>query len=396
MKVLLLCPSLAGAGVERRICTLLKELVEDGVDVQLALLRNEGEFLQDATHTHGPLVFIPCHSLLTNMVRPISRYPDMSTVFTGMYQIRKLLLKVRPDVLVTFTLETTIPMYFVSHMKPGRQVKWIISEDSNTAKATFDGAFPRSSLLVYHGLRRIYRRADHISCVSRAVKKSVISAYGVDNSRLSILHNPVDRAKVSCAMNEIPGMDVGDGFIVAVGRLVRVKQFDLLIRSFAQVSKLSKLRLVILGEGEEQQALVRIADRLGVKDQVLFPGFVDNPWVYMSNAKMLVLTSMHEGFGNVILEAMAAGCPVISTRCGGPEDIIRHRENGLLVDPDHTVIAKAIQLLLDNPVLAQDLVKNAKLGLARYDPRVICSQFRRILEKVAISDRPTMEKAFEH
>nr|MCS5565547.1 hypothetical protein [Methylococcales bacterium] len=67
-----------------------------------------------------------------------------------------------------------------------------------------------------------------------------------------------------------------------------------------------------------------------------------------------------------------------------------------LVDPDHTVIAKAIQLLLDNPVLAQDLVKNAKLGLARYDPRVICSQFRRILEKVAISDRPTMEKAFEH
>jgi len=151
-----------------------------------------------------------------------------------------------------------------------------------------------------------------------------------------------------------------------------------------------------LGEGEEQQALVRIADRLGVKDQVLFLGFVDNPWVYMSNARMLVLTSMHEGFGNVILEAMAAGCPVISTHCGGPEDIIRHRENGLLVDPNHKAIAKAIELLLDNPGLAQDLAKNARLGLHRYDPRVICSQFRGILEEVAISDRQRLVKACEH
>jgi glycosyltransferase involved in cell wall biosynthesis len=394
MKVLMLCPSLAGAGVERRICTLLKELVEDGVDVQLGLLRNEGEFLQDASH--GPLVFIPCHSLLTTMVRPISSYPDMSTVFTGMYQIRKLLLKVRPDVLVTFTLETTIPMYFVSHMKPGRQVKWIISEDSNTAKATLDGAFPRSSLLVRYGLRRIYRRADHISCVSRAVRKSVIRTYGVDASRLSILHNPVDLDKINSAMNKVPIMDGGNGFIVAVGRLVRVKQFDLLIRSFAQARKSSELRLVILGEGEEQQALVRIADRLGVKDQVLFPGFVDNPWVYMSSARMLVLTSMHEGFGNVILEAMASGCPVISTHCGGPEDIIRHRENGLLVEPDHKAIAKAIELLLDNPGLAENLAKNARLGLHRYDPRVICSQFRGILEEVAISDGQRLIKACEH
>jgi glycosyltransferase involved in cell wall biosynthesis len=147
--------------------------------------------------------------------------------------------------------------------------------------------------------------------------------------------------------------------LMACGRLTKQKDYSTLIRAFARLSG-TGLRLNILGDGELRQSLLQLADELGIADQVTFMGFQRDPFSYMRCADIFVLSSRWEGFGNVIVEAMAMGTPVVSTDCPhGPAEIIKDGQTGLLVptqDPD--ALAAALQRLIDDPNLRR------RLGLA--------------------------------
>ncbi|MGH8476434.1 MAG: glycosyltransferase [Methylococcales bacterium] len=382
MKVLFLCPSLVGAGVERRVCIFMRELETLGLDVRLGLLREEGEFLNEVPATR--LISSRFVSRLRRYLIALLRWRDGVNCLLAIFQIRTMLKETKPDIVVSFTLETTIPMYFAAR-KEKRNLAWIISEDSNTAAATTIAIRPMFLVgFVSAVLGKLYRRACHISCVSKAVHDSVQQVYRVDRTRLSILPNPVEWMRIRKALAEPFNAPMDSDFIVSVGRLVAFKQFDLLIRAFIEVRKSRRIQLVILGEGPERETLMRLVAREGLSRDVLLPGFVNNPWSFMARAKMLVLSSKLEGFGNVIIESMAAGCPVIATRCGGPEDIIRDRYNGLLVEQNAAEIANAIKLLLDDPGLCAKLVQNASLDVPGYSPDKISIGFQALLKRVAI------------
>jgi glycosyltransferase involved in cell wall biosynthesis len=123
-----------------------------------------------------------------------------------------------------------------------------------------------------------------------------------------------------------------------------------LLRAFARVRSARPARLVILGEGSQLRALQSLASELGIGDDVLFPGFVSNPFAYMARARAFVLSSAWEGFGNVLVEAMACGCPVISTDCpSGPAEILEGGRYGSLVPVgDPTPMAEAILETLES------------------------------------------------
>lgn len=383
MKVLFLCPSLVGAGVERRVLILMKELCRLNVDVRLGLLRKEGEFLDEAPETR--LLFVPPGHWLKLILLPLSRSCDFVNCILAIFQIRAMLNAIKPDIVISFTLETTIPMYFVAPGKSAERIAWIISEDSNTAAATGEACSSALAIgLVQFLLGKIYRKACHISCVSNSVRDTVRNVYRVERLRLSVAPNPVDTVRVKKAIAEPLNPLIDFDYIVSVGRLVVIKQFDLLIRAFAEVRKSREIKLVILGDGPERENLFRLVVAQGLDQDVLFPGFVRNPWSYMSRAKLLVLTSKLEGFGNVVVESMAAGCPVIATRCGGPEDIIREFYNGILVDQDIGAIAHAIQLVLDDPRLSERLVRNAWIDVEYYSPGKLALRFLALLTQVAI------------
>ncbi len=270
MKALFLCPSLVGAGVERRVCTLVNELERLNVDVRLGLLRQEGEFLNEVPANR--LAFVPPDPRLRKLSLALSRTPDLANCMLAVHQVRGMLQQAQPDVVVSFTLETTIPMYFVSFSKIAKRAAWIISEDSNTAAATFEACGSvRSAGIVQALLGRIYRKASYICCVSKAVENTVRKVYRVDRSRLGTLSNPVDFARVRKAIRK-PLNPVGDrDYILAVGRLVPIKQFDLLIGAFAEIRKSREIHLVILGEGPERENLSRLVSELGLNEHVLLP-----------------------------------------------------------------------------------------------------------------------------
>src|SRR5205807_1946109 len=154
----------------------------------------------------------------------------------------------------------------------------------------------------------------------------------------------------------------GPPVLVAVGRLRMQKDFPTLIKAFALVRKVRLARLVIIGEGRQGANLQRLIETLGLKDDVALAGYMENPFAWMARASLYVLSSVWEGLPGVLIEALACGCPVVSTNCpSGPSEILDAGAYGRLVpcrDPE--AMAEAILSTLDQPCDRQSLRNRAQ------------------------------------
>ncbi|MEM2568314.1 MAG: glycosyltransferase, partial [Candidatus Bathyarchaeia archaeon] len=203
-------------------------------------------------------------------------------------------------------------------------------------------------------LKATYPRADRIVASSKDLAKDLLEFTGVSVERVRIIYNPYDPEIERKANEPLSHPWFSNGqlpVILGVGRLHVQKDFPTLIQAFALVRQNRPCRLVILGEGEERPKLERLVRELGLENDVSLAGFEPNPFKFMKNASVFVLSSKYEGFGNVIIEALACGCPVVSTDCpSGPSEILEDGKWGKLVPVgDVEAMAKAILETLDNP-----------------------------------------------
>jgi glycosyltransferase involved in cell wall biosynthesis len=201
--------------------------------------------------------------------------------------------------------------------------------------------------LVPYLIRWVYPWADAVVGVSEGVVLDLLR-FGTPKDRTHAIYNPIITpaflARSPVAVDH-PWLQPGQPpVILGVGRLNAQKDFVTLIRAFAQVRKQRSARLVTLGEGAERSHLETLVAELGVAADVSLPGFVPNPHDYMAAAAVVALSSAWEGFGNVLVEAMAVGTPVVSTNCeSGPAEILDHGEYGKLVPvKDEQAMAIAI------------------------------------------------------
>jgi len=213
------------------------------------------------------------------------------------------------------------------------------------------------------GMRMTYPAADALVCVSAGVAKNLACYVHLPPQKLNVIYNPVLTAGSSGEVAPLhawlePGQPP---VIMGAGRLTRQKDFPTLIRAFALVAARRACRLMILGEGRERPDLERLIGELGLHDRIALPGFVDDAVGYMGQASLFVLSSAWEGFGMVLVEAMAGGTPVVSTDCpSGPREILLDGDLGPLVavaDPD--ALAAAILRTLDEPIDADRLRRRA-------------------------------------
>src|SRR2546425_838580 len=176
----------------------------------------------------------------------------------------------------------------------------------------------------------LLNRARH-ALVSMAPASLVRKAH-----RLTVVHNPIDLHHIKTRAGDSVTLPAGwsrEGLIVvAVGRLVKLKGFDLLLQAFARLPDSMGARLLIVGDGEERAALSRAIDQLSLSERVVMVGWQTNPWQYMARAHALVVPSLTEAFPNVIGEALALGLPVLATDCsGGVREYLEDGLCGLLV-----------------------------------------------------------------
>ena len=221
-------------------------------------------------------------------------------------------------------------------------------------------------------VRRAYGQAEAIVAVSNGVADDLAVWSGLPRARIVTIYNPVMSDELVARRSERvdhPWFQPGaPPVIMSAGRLGRAKDHPTLIRAFARVRRARPARLVIFGEGKSAAktaksiaALQALAGELGVSDDVAFPGFVANPFAYMARAALFALSSVNEGLPGVLIQAMACGCPVVSTDCpSGPAEILAGGRYGRLVPPgDDAALAAAILATLDAPPAAVSLRERA-------------------------------------
>lgn len=198
--------------------------------------------------------------------------------------------------------------------------------------------------------KRQYADSDLLITLSDETRQEIIEKIGFDPDKVVRLDNPVVDEEIDHLMEEeMPREEEGAEYILGVGRLTRQKDFSTLIRAFSLLPQKDKLKLVILGEGEEREKLSALIQELHLQDKVILKGFVKNPYQYMHRAKVFVLSSLWEDAGHVMLEAAYVKAPIVSTRCpSGQEEFLDFGEGGELCEVGNPKdMAKCIQRVLD-------------------------------------------------
>jgi glycosyltransferase involved in cell wall biosynthesis len=235
---------------------------------------------------------------------------------------------------------------------------------------------------------RYYRRAEQIIAISKGVADDVAAmAPGAEAHMRTVYNAGVDDRVETLSARPLEAGEsrpVGP-LVVACGRLAEQKGFPYLIDAFAEVGKrVPEAELWILGEGPERARLERQITELKIGDRVQLLGFRENPYRYMAAADLFVLSSIFEGFGNVVAEAMACGTAVVSTDCPhGPGEIITDGVNGLLVPPRHPkALADGIVRMLENPALRKKMAKAGTVRAQDFTSTEIAGQYAEVFETV--------------
>lgn len=298
---------------------LANELAQRGFPVDLLLIRAEGEYLSQVS----PAVrIVPLGSLrIATSVGPLARY----------------LRRARPQCLLS-TL-TAVNLAAVAAHRITRSSARLLLRQATTLSASVPGAPKRRDKTLPWLVRRGYPMADCIIAVSKGVARDLEASFGLRDTRIEVIYNPIiDGELPRLATQAAPHpwlSDPDQPLVLAVGRLTRAKNYALLLRAFALLRKELPARLLILGEGEERESLTRLAQQLAVESWVAMPGFVANPFAYMSKASALAMSSAWEGLPGVLIQALACGCPVVSTDCPhGPREVLDNGRIGRLVPVD--------------------------------------------------------------
>ena len=180
-------------------------------------------------------------------------------------------------------------------------------------------------------------KADALVAVSRGLQRQLEQLPTLSRVRIACIYNPIIgpgfAERVVAPLNLPPAVRTDLPWVVADGRLNPQKDYPTLLRAFAGVTRQSPAQLLILGDGDERAALEALALSLGIGNDVHFLGYIENPLPIMRHAQVFALTSTEEGFGNVLVEALAAGAAVVATDCPhGPREILRDEEFGQLVE----------------------------------------------------------------
>ncbi len=212
-------------------------------------------------------------------------------------------------------------------------------------------------------MQRYYHQANAVVAVSKGVERDTRAYLDLPQDMMKTIYNPVAAREIKNLSEESPEHDWFDNrdvpVVLGIGRFVQQKNFPLLVRAFAELRKKRPVRLVLLGgdESSDEQTrhkaeLEELADELGVAEDFDMPGYKENPYPYFRRASVFALSSRFEGFGNVLVEALFCGCPVVSTDCpSGPAEILRDGEFGHLVPIDDAKsMADALDAILDEKI----------------------------------------------
>lgn len=314
-----LLPTLLIGGAEKTLVDLSNGLSASNWHIQLLVMTNKGPLVDDVS-SDVEIINLDCSSYRKAALALVKYYNEYkpTTILTSLYATG----------LVAIVSQT-----IASH-KP----KIIIGgHNSLLAKSTRPDNW-KDKFFLLPLCKILFPRAEGVIAVSRGVALEIQTLIKLPPERIHIIYNPVVTQKLLRKKKEtvshpwlVAPSQRDFKTLISVGRLVEQKGFDILLEALFRAKESINCRLIIVGGGPLQEDLIYKANILKIKEFVDFVGWQENPYKYIARADLFVLSSRWEGLANVIIEALACGCPVVSTNCKyGPEEILEGGKYGTL------------------------------------------------------------------
>ena len=309
-KILFFLPSMFGGGAERVVLTILKDIDRQNFDPSLVLLKKEGRYLDD----------VPKDIKIIDLDVKQARY--------SLFKIYTLIKSEKPDIVFTSLAHLNL---LIALIRPlfSKDIKFIARESNTVSQNNRVDKYPKINDFLY---KRVYKNYDLIVTQAKAMRDDLRDNYGIDNKRMKIIYNPVDFDTIIKRSKESdPRFDKDRYNLLAVGRLSYQKGFDMAIKIVKNLD--DSYCLNILGDGDGRDELEELIRVNHLENRVKLLGFNDNPYAFMRDADLFILSSRYEGLPNVVLEANVLGLPVVAfNSSGGTAEIIDDGVNGFLVE----------------------------------------------------------------
>lgn len=346
-KICFYLPSLAGGGAEKLFVDLANHFDRMGYRVSIVCVQAIGPYLSR----------ISPEIELINLNR--------SRVSLSILSLWNYLNKEKPDVVMANMSHANVALLLTA-LLPSRFRGRLVVEEVAQLQHGREIRHKFREAIVMLLMRVLYSSADSVVGISASISSEIKQLVWGKINDLRTISGIVDINEVTNKENENTNhqwlIDKNAPVIIGVGRFSIEKDFITLIAAFARVRENRQANLLLLGEGEQRKQLEALAEKLGVADDVSMPGFVDNPSAFLSRSDVFVLSSEFEGFGLVLIEAMAVGCNIVTTNCSqGPVDIVAGGSYGKIVPvKDIGAMAAAIEDRLDQPIAKEILRTRAK------------------------------------
>jgi glycosyltransferase involved in cell wall biosynthesis len=324
---------LRGGGAERVTIRLIEGMVAAGKSVELVLFGDRADYAA------------PLGATIVRL--------GAKRVASGVPALARYLRDRRPRSVLTVMTHVNLATIAAARLANFKGRLLVMEHNQMSQKIAASNLAGRAT---YWAARFAYRFVDLVGVVSQGVADDLSKISHLPAAKIIVLHNPVVDGALKAQMAQ--ALDhpwFGEGqppVLVAVGRLHPQKDFANLLEAFVRIRAATAAKLLILGEGAERALLERMIIDLNLQDDVELPGFVNNPYAYISRAGAFVLSSRWEGLPTVLIEALACGAPVVSTNCpSGPSEILEDGKFGRLVpvgDPE--ALAAATLATLAAPI----------------------------------------------
>lgn len=362
-RIACLLPNLAGGGQERVTLNLLRGFIQRGLQTDLVLADLNGPYQEQ----------IPSQTRVINLHQPIENRALSTLQLTS--PLVRYLRQEKPDILISHLIWTNECAVLANTLAgfPSRLMLWEPMPPTQ----------PPTQLKIT-AMRSLYRWANAIITPSQGVADYYANLLNLPPIRITVIPNPVVDETLheqAIAPLDHPWFAPDEPpVILGIGRLTTQKDFSTLIRAFAQLVAQQPARLIILGEGGKRQQLETLVRELNLTEFVSLPGFVQNPYAYLSRAALFVLSSQQEGLPTVLIEALACGCRAVSTDCPyGPREILANGRYGALVPVGEvSALAEAMQTALAQPLNREKL----KARSQDFEVHHISDRFLRLAQRI--------------
>lgn len=335
------CSSFQNGGVEKVTIQLCNELATKGFEVDLVIGKKNQSNMLDRLDAKVKLVSLGTSSKI------------LSILMMALYLIRKT-----PDIVIADRYHSFVYAAYAKKLIAGCKSEIVMTIHSQMS-LSFGVEFKRTKKQEkkYSEFMALNKYCVRVIAVSKGTAEDFLSVFPGFANKISVIYNPVAVDEIQSLAKQwqdnLSLLSDKKHVIISVGRLEAEKGYATLLRAFSEIENCHDSLLVICGEGRERKNLEKLAQQLGIQDNVYLPGFVANPYSYLAHADLFVLSSRSEAFGVVLVEALAVGIPVVSTDCPsyGPREILINGEIGKLVPVDDvSVLARAIsESLKDHP-----------------------------------------------